>query len=348
MSFTRPSLSELTTQTESELSSRLGVGPLLRRGVLKVLARVMAGLAHSSHGHLDWVSLQILPDTATAENLERHASLRGLKRKPGRPAAGTVIFLGASGTVLPSGVRLQRADGVTFRTLLSAQLTTGAAIVRVAAESTGPGTDTDVDTLLGLMSPIQGIDPEARVIKIEGGTDTETDDALRQRVLTLWRARPAVGTEADYVRWALEVSGITRAYARGGIPTIGQVTVYVVADDSPTGPEPNATQLAAVLEAIDDQRPITARANVKAPTFTPVDLSIEMAPASPTTQADAEAGLRQLLRDEAGPGDVLRLSRISEVVSAAAGELHHRVLAPAADLTSGQNEIFTLGTVTWS
>ena len=87
MTFRRPTLEQLTAQTETEIRARLGIGPLLRRSVLAVLARVMAGLAHSGHGFVAWIGKQILPDTAEAEFLERHGSSAASKEYYFEPKA---------------------------------------------------------------------------------------------------------------------------------------------------------------------------------------------------------------------------------------------------------------------
>lgn len=347
MPFARPSLSELTAQAEAEVGTRLGLGPLLRRSILRVLARVMAGLTHSAHGHVAWGADQILPDTASAEFLERHASLRGVGRRAATFATGTVTFAGNDGAFVAAGVRLQRADGATFETTAEGTVALGTLALPVTALAPGAAGNSTAGTALSLTSPVLGVDNQATSGAIEGGVDVESDDELRRRVLEVWASRPQAGTEEDYERWAREVAGITRAYALGGVPTLGQVTVLVVADDDPAGPAPPQALLDAVQAYIDERRPVTARTTVRAPTFVPIDIVASVSPNTAAVRADAEANLAQVIRDVSEPGAILRVSKLSEAISGSAGEDHHQITSPAVDQLAGPDSLFVLGTVTW-
>lgn len=347
MTFRRPTLEQLTAQTETEIRARLGIGPLLRRSVLAVLARVMAGLAHSGHGFVAWIARQILPDTADGEFLERHGSLRGVNRKVATFATGAAALTGTSGSTIPSGVQLRRADGALYQTTETATLAGGSALVDVEAVEPGSASNAPSGTGVTLTTPVLGVDAGATLSAVEGGEDTETDAQLRARVLDVWRRQPHAGTEADYERWALEVPGVTRAFAYGRRPTVGQVTVFVVCDGNQAGPEPTTAQLAAVQEHIDALRPVAARAVVRAPTFVPLDLTLELSPDSSTVRAQVDLALARLIESDARPGGHLRRSRISEAISAAPGEVWHRLAVPAADVQIGDDEVLVPGEVTW-
>ena len=76
MSFERPDLPTLIERAIADIESRLtGADARLRRSNLNVLARVHSGAAHGLYGYLDWLAKQILPDSADAEFLERHARI---------------------------------------------------------------------------------------------------------------------------------------------------------------------------------------------------------------------------------------------------------------------------------
>ena len=47
---------------------------------------------------------------------------------------------------------------------------------------------------------------------IAGGADEQSDLLLLQRVLARLRQPPHGGADFDYIRWALEVPGVTRAW----------------------------------------------------------------------------------------------------------------------------------------
>ena len=79
MAFNRPSLEQLINRTKTDIETRLEiVNASLRNSLTKVFSFVMAGIAHLLHGHLDWISRQIIPDTAEKEHLRRWASIWGI------------------------------------------------------------------------------------------------------------------------------------------------------------------------------------------------------------------------------------------------------------------------------
>ena len=91
MPFNRPTLSELKARIQADMISRLELtGGIVRRSVVGVLSAVFAGCSHILHGHLDWISKQVLPDTAEGEYLEdHHARLYGITRKAAGKASGS-------------------------------------------------------------------------------------------------------------------------------------------------------------------------------------------------------------------------------------------------------------------
>ncbi len=87
----------------------------------------------------------------------------------------------------------------------------------------------------------------------------ETDVELLTRYLARRQQAPAGGNAADYVTWALSVTGVASAKC---IPTpqgAGTVDIVILADATLTGSEtPSAALLAAVYSYIDSMRPVTA------------------------------------------------------------------------------------------
>ena len=103
MAFQRPTLAELVERISADLTSRLSLaGAVLRRSVIFVIARVVAGAAHMLHGHIEFLSRQIFPDQSEAEFLVRHASLFGLTRNPATFANGNALALARLQAHLPA------------------------------------------------------------------------------------------------------------------------------------------------------------------------------------------------------------------------------------------------------
>lgn len=350
MAFTRPTLTQLIERAQADVETRLpGADAGLRNSALNVLARTHSGAVHGTYGYLDWISRQVLPDTADAEILERWANIWGVTRKAASRAAGPVTLTGTTGAVVPAGTVLQAADGQEFETDAEVTLAAGTATAQVTALAAGQAGNLAAGTTLTLVSPIAGVNSQATVAAggLVGSDDTETDDALRARLLARIQAPPHGGAKADYIAWALEVSGVTRAWVYPGELGLGTVTVRFVRDDD-ASIIPDAAEVQAVQAHLDALRPVTAGLTVVAPVAVPLNLTIALTPNTSTVQAAVLAEIKDLLRREAEPGGTILISHIREAISLAAGETNHVLTVPSADVTHTAGQIATLGTITWA
>lgn len=350
MPFQRPTLTEIIERDLSDMSSRMiGTdGAVLRRSVLGVLARALAGASHELHGHLDWIAQQIIIDTAESEYLERWANVWGVRRKAAEFASGSVVFSGIVGTSIPIGTSLQRQDGALFETTVIGTIMGGTATVPVRAVEAGAAGNTAAGTTLTLRQPVGGVQSAAPVAVggITNGSDVEDDDGLRERLLARIQEPPQGGAAADYVNWALAVPGVTRAWVYPLEMGLGTVTVRFVRDDDPSI-IPDTNEVDAVQDYIDERRPVTATVFVVAPIAVPLDMTIQIQPVTPEVEAAVEAEIRDLLRREAEPGGTILISHIREAVSTAAGEFDHVIVSPSANVEHDPGEIAVPGTITW-
>lgn len=346
MSFIRPTLSDLIERARADFETRLpGADARLRHSVLDVLARVHGGAAAGLYGYLDYLAAQILPDTADAEHLARHASVWGIRRKAATPAVALATATGVDGNVIPAGAQLRRADGALYAVTAPATLAGGSASVTVEAVAAGAGGDIEAGALLTLTSPIAGINATMTVASIEtAGSDEEADDALRARLLDRIRKPPQGGSATDYVAWALAQPGVTRAWCYPlwlGAGTVGLTFMM----DGREDPVPLAGDVEAVQAALDLLRPVTADLTVFAPATLPVDFTIRISPDTPAIRAAILAELADFFAREAEPGGTLWRSRIGEVLSLAEGEFNHVVELPGVDVTTPAGTLAVLGDV---
>lgn len=350
MAFARPTLEQLVDRIQSDFVSRLSLaGAVLRRSVVFVLARALAGAAHMLHGHLDYLSRQIFPDTSEVEYLERQASLYGLQRKAADFAAGIVTFLGIDGAVIPNGTVLQRADGTQYTSTAQQIVASSAAAVPVQATVAGEGSNADIGVSLALVSPISSVAAQGTVASpgIAGGTDQEPDDELRARLSERMQAPPLGGAIHDYIRWAKEVPGVTRVWVYPLEDGDGTLTVRFVCDDlDPIIPD--SDKVTEVQDHIDPLRPVTAILTVAAPVPDTLNFTMAISPATDAVKAAVEAELRDLLKREASPGGTILLSHIREAISIAAGENDYTLTSPAANVVSAAGHMPVFGTITWS
>lgn len=350
MAFSRPTLAQLIERAQADIETRLpGADAGLRNSALNVLARTHSGAVHGLYGYLDWISRQVLPDTADAEILERWASIWGVTRKAASFAAGPITLTGTVGTVVPAGTVLQTSAGQEYETDAEVTLASTTATAQVTALVAGQAGNLVAGTTLTLVSPIAGLNSQALVASggLVAGADAETDAALRTRLLTRIQEQPHGGADFDYIAWALEVPGVTRAWVYPAELGLGTVTVRFVRDDD-ASIIPDAAEVQAVQDHIDALRPVTAVVTVVAPIAVPLDFTIQLTPNTSTVQAAVQAELEDLIRREALPGGTILISHIREAISLAAGETDHVLTAPAADVTHTTGQIAIMGTITWA
>lgn len=349
MPYSRPSLAEIINRARSDVISRLAQDEVLRRSDAEVFARVVAGVTHGLYGFLEWISRQFIYDTAEAEILDRWASIwLTVPRKPAASATGTATFTGSIGAVIPSGALLQALDGVQYQTTAGTTLTGPTAVLGIEAVVASAAGNRAAGQTLSLATPIAGIQPAALAAALSGGADGEDDEALRARLIARIQTPPHGGSRSDYVAWALEVPGVTRAWCYPLELGPGTVTVRFMRDDDAGSAIPDAGEVAAVLAHIDPLHPVTASLTVVAPVAVPLAFTISVTPNTAGVKAAVQAELADLILREAEPGGTLLLSRIRAAISAAAGESNYVMTVPATDVVSATGDITTLGVITWA
>lgn len=350
MPFSRPSLSDIFSRIRASILSRL-TNEQLRRSDAEVYGKVMAGASHELHGHLQYISSQVIYDTAESDILDRWAGIwLKNKRRAAVSAVGPLVFTGINGTVIPQSTVLVRNDGSEYETNSEATIAAGVATVQITALTAGQIGNALENTILTLSNPITGVASDATVGAdgLVGGTDEEDDASLRARLRARIQQPPHGGAEFDYKTWALEVPGVTRAWVYPNELGLGTVTVRFVRDNDTPSIIPDAGEVSAVQDYIDLQRPVTSGVTVVAPSPVELDFNIAITPNTEAVKAAVEAELIDLLRREAEPNGTILISRIREAISIAAGEENYVMTNPVADVTHGINEIAVMGTITWS
>ncbi|PIR25600.1 MAG: hypothetical protein COX62_01400 [Deltaproteobacteria bacterium CG_4_10_14_0_2_um_filter_43_8] len=125
MPFNRPLLPSIVTRVQNDIREGLGIASILRRSVEDAIAKAIAGVSHMLHGHLDWLSRQLIPDTAEDEFLERWASVWGLSKKAATFARVEVKFTGDVGSIIPQNTIIRRSDNVDYQTDAEGEIPAG-------------------------------------------------------------------------------------------------------------------------------------------------------------------------------------------------------------------------------
>jgi len=169
----------------------------------------------------------IFPKSAYGEWLDFHAQVRGISRRAATASAGVLHLTVKLGTTIPVGAEFATAsiDGqpsVVFAATESRYAESDTVELPVKCTQTGTIGNVIAHTVVFKLSKLDGVTAVENPAAITGGTEEESDDSLRERIMMQDSAKSVsyVGSVADYKRWSKEVAGV------------GEVTVIPAQDDS--------------------------------------------------------------------------------------------------------------------
>jgi uncharacterized phage protein gp47/JayE len=370
MPFARPPLTALRNQAVQDITTSgvPGLTGLLRNAVLRVLAWCMAGLAYSVYGYADWIARMGVPFTALDEFLLAWAALVGVYPKPATSASGSAQFTGNPSVILPLGTALRRQDGPIYETTAEGSVDgTGTVTVTMTATDQGAFTNCDAGTAIAIMEGIEGINAAGLTVgPTTGGADSETQESLRSRMLLRYRSPPQGGAGTDYMEWALEVPGVTRAWTDGNAMGAGTVTVYPMFDldnatndgfplgsngvshleTRPAGGVASGDQL-TVADHIYPVQPVTALVYVVAPLPYPIDVTLQALDPNVQDIRDAiSAAIADMLLIEGSPGGIVWPSQLYDAILAVPGIVHFTMSIPSAPVQLPTSHLPVMGTLT--
>jgi len=335
------------------------------RGVFAQIGRAFALELRQTHDHQSWWGAQYFPDTAEDEFTLRHAGIWGVTRRAATNAVGILVIDGTAGTVVPAATEFAASDGTVFATDAVATIGGGGS-VNAAATAVDTGIFGNIEADVGL-APVLPF-PALTSVKIDpsgmaGGADIETFSSLKEATLERIRQREHGGAGFDYLFWLdreFDVEAVSTLPEWIGRGSVGVAVVMRVVDAF--GRAPIQAELDAMLLYLGAPgsslgvRPVTAFVVMVAGIVTPVDISIRIRPDTPavrTAVSDAFSRFIATLGDAEDPvndspiGAVIELSRISEAISAAAGEYAHDLTVPIAQIVLGNADYPVPGVITF-
>ncbi len=229
-----------------------------------VHASRLASCAEGQYAHQSWIVRQIFPDTADREYLERHASMRGLRRRNPTTASGTLTVSGIAQSMLSDGLQVrigQRFYRTTARAVIGSG---GTAEIPAIADELGAAANVR-DGEAQLMAAPAGVSTECR-LTVQGGTDRESDASLLARLLEIIRRPPAGGNRYDYKNWALSVDGVTSAYVYPPTRRTGTAATKPTSARLPTTPTSSSATTPSACTAQTTAFPTTTTTSSTKPT----------------------------------------------------------------------------------
>lgn len=192
-----------------------------------------------------------------------------LTRRAGTKARCAVALTGTPGTPIPAGTVFLTASGLRFHLLDAVTLgQDGTAVGQLEAAEVGEAYNIQPGALSHLWVNLPGLETYVNE-QAAGGTDTESDKQLYQRIDEA-RKRPATsGNGWDYRRWALAVDGIGAAKVvelAEGPGTVG--LLLVDSAYAPASPE----MVEEVRAYLQERKPIGAALVLSVPE--PLEISV--------------------------------------------------------------------------
>jgi uncharacterized phage protein gp47/JayE len=360
MPWATPTLKEVRGLVRDSIQAYLpGADAMVPNSVLRVLSDNQGATCHLTLQYLDWLALQLIPDTAEQEWLDRHGDiwLVNADGSTGRKAAtfstGTALMTGVAGTVVPVNTQLSYAATVLGYETTEEITIDPSAPTPVPLRALDPGSAGNLEqgATLSITSTVTGLDGTATVVSLENGTDEETDDDLRGRVLERIREPPMGGAQYDYVAWAKAVGGVTRAWAASEMG-IGTVTVRFMCDQlrASNGGFPLESDIDAVTAYINYKRPVSVKDTwVFSPIPQPIDVNIaNLNPDNPATRGEIEASLLKMLYLQAAPGQTIFAAWKYYAIMSVATVISFDLLDSTDDVMNSIGNMATLGNIFYS
>lgn len=218
----------------------------------------------SNYNELDKLLLMMFLENLSSEDLEKRCTEYGLTRKDGTLSEGFATFTGIQGTVIPASTLISTITGLNYITTIESIVPTGGTVdIKIQSVDVGTKYNVLANAINIINVSINGITSVINKESISGGTDIETDEELKNRLLLQLRTPATSGNKEHYKLWAMEVNGIGDARVFPLANGAGTVLVMPITTDKRA---PSETIINNVINKIEEKRPIGAVVTVQAPT----------------------------------------------------------------------------------
>ena len=329
-------LEEIYQELAAEFQTRTGKSAG-SSSELAVRFYAVAAQIYGLYVQAEWTRRQCFPQTATGENLDMHAQLRGVIRRQAAKATGTVRFYvnaqQETETEIPEGTVCMTAAGVRF-------LTTQAVTVKaeetyadapVAAGEAGTAGNVGANTIVFMALPPTRVTACANLAPLTNGLDQEGDEELRARVLGTYQRLANGANNAFYRQAAMsfdEVAAVTVLPKYDGVGTVGVMPAA-------QGGMPSEELIAEMQAYFDQVREIACEVKVIPPAKHELELELRLW-AGEDRDFDSVAGaVRQALEEHFNGerlGQPVLRARLTSLVFAVDGVANCEFVKPGEDL----------------
>lgn len=226
--------------------------------------------------------------------LDFHSEERGIVRRESVNASGYVSVTGKPGLIIPLGYGFSTDaddDGNTIDFVSTEEVTIDSlGNAKIPIEATEGGSESNVGANVVVLHTgdetgelLEDITSVSNDNPITGGLDEESDDTLRERIVTYDRSQSNsfIGNPSDYKRWAMSVAGVGAVTVISAEDTSGTVKIVIldqngdpasksIQDDvydyimSPNDKDSRLAPINAVLSIVT---PVTLKINISAKVY---------------------------------------------------------------------------------
>lgn len=285
-----PTTEEINDRIVSDIESSIGqTSPLLFKAFNRVIALAISGVFTILYKFGQWAIKQIFTITQDADSLELKGDQYDIPRKVATSSILTAGFVGDNGTIIPAGQQFRgNSNGLLYSVDIALEIIAGVASGDVNCLTSGEDGNLINGSIITILQPISGLDNQATIsATVTEAEDQEDIETYRARISEREKLPPQGGSLVDYILWAKEVAGITRAFAWGhrevsGISP-GYVYVYPLNDDE-SSRIPSTAKLTEVQEYIDDPARAPMQAvEINIPAMTEKVIDIDVTALDPNT-----------------------------------------------------------------
>lgn len=324
-------------------------------GDIEIRMKLLAGELFSLYSRIAGLESRIFPDTAVGIDLERHGAQRGIYRKTASTASGEIDFIidekAEFDIVIPEKTvcAIAAEDVCQYVTTKEAVLTAGETKVTVPAEATIEGRDGNcaAEKITIMITPPVGIDRVINPSPFTGGGNSESDEALRKRILESWSSIPNGSNPITYTEIALTFEDVLKAKTVPVNRGAGTVDVIIVAKDG----KYDIDLERAIYIKLKSYCPAGIDLKVKEAEQYGVSLSLLVKVKDNLDEENTIEICRERIEDffsDLQIGEEIRLCDLGKVLMEIDGIVNYRFLTPESDITPPADCEITLSDLTIS
>lgn len=280
---------------QERINSRLKIDANLLEGGFSqdIIGSVAYELANMQDTKIDLIADRCFVATANGEDLDNVGGDYGMPRREDAAALVNLEITGDQFAVINQNVKVIYENLIYTVQEYKKIDSSGVAIVRAKCDVKGTIGNVPANTLRTFLTDYAGLKTVNNPAPAYDGFNREDDEIYRQRILDYLAEDATNANEAQYEKWAREVTGVERAVIKSAeVMGAGNVGVFISAIDA----EVSDDLIQAVFEHIDYIQPINATVIVQALKYVKINISANVILKAGWEPSDVEEELSVLMK----------------------------------------------------